>query len=159
MKGSVELLKNGLKVADVAKEAAQAAKASQKVAQAGKELAQVAKSYGKVARRSETIADVSKVAKGVSEVVQLTEPELQRIQNAANKIGKLICVVGSRAKGTAKVTSDFDYVIEGINSKQWGKIKNSLPGAPSRIDNLPRHIDLLRGPVDTAKSHVTIYPK
>jgi hypothetical protein len=92
----------------------------------------------KEVRKTKTIKGVSKLSK----TIQLTETELQRVQNAANRIGKPIYIVGSRAHGTAKVTSDFDYVIEGISSKKWNKIKNSPPGAPSRIDNLPRRIDL-----------------
>jgi RHS repeat-associated protein len=88
----------------------------------------------------------------------LTASELLRIQNAANRIGKPINVVGSRASGTAKAASDWDYVIENINSKEWNAIKNSLPGAPSRIDNLPRMIDIFKK-LDASKPYITITPK
>ena len=93
-----------------------------------------------------------------AQVVNVAEGGLQRIQNAANRINQPIHLVGSRANGTAKSMSDFDYVIEGINSKNWDKIKNSLPGAPSRIDNLPRRIDLFRSPLDKSKPYITINP-
>jgi len=89
----------------------------------------------------------------------LSAGELARIENAATRIGKPINVVGSRASGTAKATSDWDYVIEGLTNKQWKQIKNSLPGAPSRIDNLPRMIDIFKGPVDPTKPFITIFPK
>ncbi|WET69681.1 nucleotidyltransferase domain-containing protein [Sphingobacterium sp.] len=89
----------------------------------------------------------------------LSAGELARIENAAARIGKPINVVGSRASGTAKATSDWDYVIEGLTNKQWKQIKNSLPGAPSRIDKLPRMIDIFKGPVDPTKPFITIFPK
>lgn len=89
----------------------------------------------------------------------LSAGELARIENAATRIGKPINMVGSRASGTAKATSDWDYVIEGLTNKQWKQIKNSLPGAPSRIDNLPRMIDIFKGPVDPTKPFITIFPK
>lgn len=89
----------------------------------------------------------------------LTAGELARIENAATRIGKPINVVGSRASGTAKATSDWDYVIEGLTNKQWKQIKNSLPGAPSRADNLPRTIDIFREPVDATRPFITIYPR
>ena len=104
------------------------------------------------------------VGEGIEEAAKggkslLSAGELARIENAATRIGKPINVVGSRASGTAKATSDWDYVIEGLTNKQWKQIKNSLPGAPSRIDNLPRMIDIFKGPVDPTKPFITIFPK
>ena len=97
-------------------------------------------------------------AKSSKNVINIAEGGISRIQNAANRINKPIHLVGSRANGTSNAFSDFDYVIEGINSRQWSKIKNSLPGAPSRVDNLPRRIDLFRGPLNPNKPYITIYP-
>ena len=59
----------------------------------------------------------------------LTTGELTRIENAATRINKSITVVGSRASGEARAYSDLDYVIEGglKDSREWSKIKNSLP--------------------------------
>ncbi|MDA0844095.1 MAG: hypothetical protein O3C07_05140, partial [Bacteroidetes bacterium] len=101
---------------------------------------------------------VREAARSSKNITNVAEGGIPRIQNAANRINKPIHLVGSRANGTSKALSDFDYVIEGINSRQWSRIKNSLPGAPSRIDNLPRRIDLFRGPLDPTKPHITIYP-
>ncbi len=70
-----------------------------------------------------------------------------------------ITIVGSRAKGTAGALSDWDYVIPGLNSKNWSKIKNSLPGSRSFMDNTPRNIDIFKGPVDLTKPHIIINPK
>lgn len=97
----------------------------------------------------------AKYSKGV-----LSASELLRIENAATRIGKPITVVGSRASGTAKAFSDWDYVIEGgLNSKNWSKIKNSLPGAKSTIDNMARNIDIFTGAVRTELPHITVLPR
>lgn len=59
----------------------------------------------------------------------LTPGEKRRIQNAANKIGKPIALVGSRTTGP-NPESDWDYVIVGDNNgKVRHKVANSLPGA------------------------------
>jgi RHS repeat-associated protein len=96
------------------------------------------------------------VAKGGTNI--LSKGETLRIQNAANRINKPIHVVGSRARGVK--TGDWDYIIEGglKNSREWSKIKNSLPGARSVLDNTPRNIDILKGTLDLTKPHITIYP-
>ena len=91
--------------------------------------------------------------------VKLSNAELLRIQNAANRIGRPITVVGSRAAGNAGPYSDWDYVIEkGLNSKEWSKIKNSIPGAKSFIDNTPRGIDIFDGNINRSKPYIKIYP-
>ncbi len=90
----------------------------------------------------------------------LSAGDALRIENAATRINKPITVVGSRANGTAGAYSDWDYVIEGgLNSRDWSKIKNSIPGAKSTIDNTPRNIDIFTGAVDKTKPHVTINPR
>ena len=88
----------------------------------------------------------------------LSPDEIVRIRNAAQRINKPITVVGSRAKGTANAYSDWDYVIEGgLNSKQWSKIKNSLPGSKDALNNTKRNIDIFTGsPTETLPS-ITIY--
>ena len=90
--------------------------------------------------------------------VGITPAQAQRIQNAANRIGKPIIVVGSRARSAAGHTSDWDYIIPGINNAEWKKIKNSLPGAPDRVNGSPRQIDVLSGPVDPNSPHVIFDP-
>ena len=111
----------------------------------------------------EIIPVVGGVGKGTKVVkaanVVLETGDLLRIENAATRIGKPINVVGSRASGTAGAMSDWDYVIEGLNSRSWSKIKNSLPGAKSTIDNTLRNIDLIRTPLDKTKPYITVYPK
>lgn len=84
---------------------------------------------------------------------------VEMMSNAATRIRKPITVVGSRASGKAGAYSDWDYVIEGLNRKKWSKIKNSLPGSHSLLDNTPKNIDIFKGPVDTSKPYITIYPR
>lgn len=106
----------------------------------------------------EVLAGVaSVVTKGGKSV--LSAGELARIENAATRINKPITVVGSRASGKAGAYSDWDYVIEGLNSKNWSKIKNSLPGSRSILDNTPRNIDIFKGPVNPNLPHITINPR
>jgi len=92
-------------------------------------------------------------------VENVAEGGVTRIQNAANRINKPVTLVGSRAGGTAGPASDFDYVIEGLTSNGFDKIKNSLPGARSTMDNLPRRIDIFKGKVDQSKPFITVNPK
>lgn len=115
----------------------------------------------KVVNAVDEVSDAAKVVTNVSsEIVEnIGEGGVKRIQNAANRINEPISLVGSRASGTAKTTSDFDYVIGGVSSKKIDKIKNSLPGAPSRVDNQPRRIDFFKGEVDTSKPYITINPE
>lgn len=104
--------------------------------------------------------EVSAAARGIEAGSKvLTKADLLRIENAATRINKPITVVGSRASGTAGAYSDWDYVIEGLNNKSWKKIKNSLPGSKSTIDNVPRNIDLHQPPIWKDLPHITIYPR
>uniref|UniRef100_UPI00131C7AB3 hypothetical protein n=1 Tax=Lunatibacter salilacus TaxID=2483804 RepID=UPI00131C7AB3 len=100
---------------------------------------------------------VENAAKGGGNV--LSKGELLRIENAATRINKPITVVGSRAKGTAGAYSDWDYVIPGLNSKNWSTIKNSLPGSRSVLDNTRRNIDVFKGPLDVTEPHIIINPR
>ncbi len=52
--------------------------------------------------------------------------DAKRIQNAADKSGQPIIVVGSRANGTPNPTSDWDYILSGPSRTRHG-VKNSLP--------------------------------
>lgn len=105
------------------------------------------------------------IARGVNLVDDaagvISKGDYLRIQNAATRINKPISVVGSRARGSAGAYSDWDYVIQGglKNSREWSKIKNSLPGARSVFDNTPRNIDILPGPVWQGSPQITIYPR
>lgn len=106
---------------------------------------------GIVALKKSTGTIVSKNVLDVNDVI--------RIENAATKIGKPINVVGSRASGKATAYSDWDYIIEGLTNKEWKSIKNSLPGAKSILDNVPRRIDIIREPLDLTKPYIRIGPK
>lgn len=108
----------------------------------------------KVAEEASAVARVSAVA----ETSVLSAGETSRIGNAATRINKPITVVGSRASGTAKAGSDWDYVIPNMTNKEWKKVKNSLPGAPSRIDNMGRNMDIFKGAVDKTKPNIVIKP-
>ena len=80
-----------------------------------------------------------------------------RIYNAASRIKCNIIVIGSHANGTATLTSDWDYIIEGLNNKKWKKIKNSIPGAKDS-DRPNRNIDIVRLPLDRSRPYIIISP-
>ncbi|MBN2444388.1 MAG: hypothetical protein JXJ04_23700, partial [Spirochaetales bacterium] len=56
----------------------------------------------------------------------ISAADATRIQNAANRTGQEITVIGSRANGTATVASDWDYILSG-NSAQRHSAASSLP--------------------------------
>ncbi|UUC43947.1 nucleotidyltransferase domain-containing protein [Flavobacterium cerinum] len=86
--------------------------------------------------------------------MEIEEGGEHRITNACARIGRPIFLVGSRASGTAGPSSDFDYVIPGIRSREWQKIKNSLPGAKYFPDNLPNRIDLFKEDIDYSRPYI-----
>ncbi|MFF3127582.1 polymorphic toxin-type HINT domain-containing protein [Streptomyces sp. NPDC057908] len=96
----------------------------------------------------------------------LTGSERARIQNAANRIGEPISVVGSRALGPRSATnpdgvghlSDWDFVITGINSRTKHSVSSSLPKADITV-GVGRQQDIFTGPLDTTKPHITFYPQ
>lgn len=45
-----------------------------------------------------------------------------------------------------------------MSNKEWKNVKNSLPGAPSRIDNSPRMIDIFKK-LDRERPHVIFNPR
>ena len=93
-----------------------------------------------------------------------------RIQNAANRTGQEINVVGSRANGTASATSDWDYIMSG-NSAQRHSASGSLPRgtAGGEINSMGREtgIDIWTNytnspkyqPLDPTKPYVPFIPK
>ncbi|MFD7736402.1 polymorphic toxin-type HINT domain-containing protein, partial [Kitasatospora phosalacinea] len=87
----------------------------------------------------------------------LTLSEIRRIQNAANRIGQSISVVGSRAAGTPGPNSDWDYVITGINSRVKHSVSSSLPKSDITV-GLGRQQDIFTGPLVDTEPHITFHP-
>lgn len=90
--------------------------------------------------------------------IDIGEGGYRRIKNAAQRINRTIFLIGSRASGTQHAYSDFDYIIPNIRSREWTKIKNSLPGAKSLRDSLTNRIDLLKVELDSTKPYIRINP-
>ncbi|WP_406272438.1 DUF6531 domain-containing protein [Nocardia sp. NBC_00881] len=95
---------------------------------------------------------------GGASLDNISVSDAQRIQNAADKIGQPISLVGSRAEGTAHAFSDWDYIVEDFNNKIRKKIYNSLPVGPAEL-GYGRRFDILRGPVDMSRPYITFYPR
>lgn len=89
-----------------------------------------------------------------SDLRPITTSQLHRLHNAALRISLDIIIVGSRANGTARETSDWDYIIKELNNRKWKKIKNSMPGAKTK--DRPRNIDIVRTNLDKSKPHILV---
>ena len=94
---------------------------------------------------------------GGADLKNLSPGEQKRIQNAANKSGADITVVGSQTTGK-RPGSDFDFILEGGTSRSRSKIKNSLPQGP-RGTGEGNGRDFLKGPVDKSLPHIKFKPK
>jgi RHS repeat-associated protein len=100
-------------------------------------------------------------AGGGAKVENLKPGDIVRIQNAADRTGQTIAVVGSRARGTAHGSSDWDYVMSG-NSAQRHSARSSVPrgraGGEITAGGNPSGIDILRGSVDRGRPHIIFTP-
>ena len=101
---------------------------------------------------------ISAVAGGGAKVENLTAAEALRIQNAANRTGTEISVVGSHASGTARPTSDWDYVVPvGTSRSTVHSLSGSLPAGPRSLGE-PRNQDFFREALDLTRPHITFTP-
>ena len=88
----------------------------------------------------------------------------QQIQNAADFGGVDVTVIGSRASGTARPDSDFDFVVPG-NARTRSKVKSKLPkgraGGEQTASGGQSGIDVFRpGEVDlSSQPHIIFEPK
>jgi len=92
-------------------------------------------------------------------LVNMTPEEITRIQNAANRTGQPIHVVGSRSGGskTPRPDSDWDYVIQ-ANNHTRRSAGDSLPGAKNLKEGIPSNQDIFKGPLDYDRPHITFHP-
>ncbi len=92
----------------------------------------------------------------------ISPQDARRIQNAANRTKQTIIVVGSRAKGTSKLSSDWDYIMFG-NSRQRHSARSSVPRGTNggEIDSLGREtgIDIFTYPLIPGEPHVIFSPE
>nr|WP_157529131.1 RHS repeat-associated core domain-containing protein [Kibdelosporangium sp. MJ126-NF4] len=95
---------------------------------------------------------------GGASLGNITAAEARRIQNAADKIGRPITLVGSRAGGNVHAESDWDYIIEGMNNKTKKKVGNSLPLGPIEL-GVGRRIDFLNTTLDKSRPYITFHPR
>lgn len=117
--------------------------------------------FGDAAKNN--VSGDSVVAKGVvtgggAKLENLGASEITRIQNAANRSGQEISVVGSRAGGTAKSTSDWDYVID-ANAKTRNSLSRSLPGAGNTAEGIRPNLDVFKGRVDETRPFIRFFPE
>jgi RHS repeat-associated protein len=71
---------------------------------------------------------IAPIAGGGAKLGNITPGEARRIQNAADRTGVPICLVGSRASGKTRPESDWDYVIpESTTNSKIHSLESSLP--------------------------------
>ncbi|WP_200955452.1 RHS repeat domain-containing protein, partial [Variovorax sp. Root434] len=71
---------------------------------------------------------IAPIAGGGAKLGNITPGEARRIQNAADRTGVPICLVGSRASGKTRPGSDWDYVIpERTTNSKIHSLESSLP--------------------------------
>jgi RHS repeat-associated protein len=88
--------------------------------------------------------------------------DASRIQAVADKTGARVTVVGSRAGGTAKPWSDWDYIVEG-NAKarsyaRW-KLPKGVSGGEYDSRGVGKGLDFFDDPLDPRRPHVVFVPK
>ncbi|NVJ00513.1 hypothetical protein HV824_20655 [Myxococcus sp. AM009] len=112
---------------------------------------------------SDTKSSTAKAPEGGSggSVENISAADATRIQNAANRIGSPIHLVGSRASGKSGPNSDWDFVIEPSHSNHHARSSAaaSLPGAKSVRDGVWRNQDVFKGPLDRSRPYVTFFPE
>ncbi|WP_448630649.1 polymorphic toxin-type HINT domain-containing protein [Cellulomonas soli] len=84
----------------------------------------------------------------------ITPGEARRIQNAADRIGHDIHLVGSRASGRSHAWSDWDYVITGIRSRVRHSVSSSLPRGAREL-GVGKRLDIFSGSLDGSLPHIT----
>jgi len=96
---------------------------------------------------------------GGAKLENLTPGEIRRIQNAANRTGTQITVVGSRARGTTHALSDWDYVVPaGTKGRTIHSLASSLPEGPRLGLGQARKQDFFKGVVDETRPFITFTP-
>lgn len=125
----------------------------EKVAKIAEVAKTLEKKVGKALNKEPTLG-------GGATLDKLTASERTRIQNAANRSGQEITVVGSRVNPEKQLhsKSDYDYVVDAKASTR-NSLSRSLPGAGDIKEGIPKNIDIFKGEVDLTLPHVTFYPQ
>ncbi len=95
----------------------------------------------------------------------LTPSHLKKVQDFANKYDVEVHVVGSRAKGTARPDSDFDYIIgrDGGSSKMRKRARRELPRGTAGGEIHPTRgetgMDVFNRPLDETLPFLRITPQ
>jgi hypothetical protein len=98
------------------------------------------------------------VAGGGAKLTNLAFGDAMRIQNAVNRTGVPVTVVGSRARGMPGPLSDFDYLIPaGTPAGTRHSLSSSLPEGPRALGD-PRNQEFFMDPLDTNLPYITFYP-
>ena len=95
------------------------------------------------------------VVGGGAQLSQLNPQQVAQIWQFAEAHNVRVTLVGSRATGTASAISDFDYLIQGGNSRIRSVARSQLPRGPRSLEN--GGIDIWNEanfPLDTSRAHI-----
>jgi len=99
------------------------------------------------------------IAGGGAKLENLSFGDISRIQNAANRTGTPVTLVGSRANGTARSLSDYDYLLpQGTRGSVRSSLKSSLPEGYRGIGD-PRNQDFFFDALDPTKPFILFRPQ
>jgi len=104
----------------------------------------------------DAVGKPSPVAGGGAEVSHIWPTIAARIQQVSTRYGVEIALVGSRAAGTSRRDSDFDYVLA-AGHRVRNSAKHYLPRGP-RIGE-GGGIDIFSEPLDTTLAHILFFPQ
>jgi len=102
------------------------------------------------------------VVGGGATTSQISAQRAAAIQAFADRTGSRVTVVGSRASGQISSVSDFDYIIEPINSRIRSQAMRDLPRGPrvEREFGQTSGIDIIRDvPLDPSRPHIIFEPR
>jgi RHS repeat-associated protein len=113
---------------------------------------------GMCARLGTEMSTVGPIPSNGASTDGLLTPEIIRIQNAADRAGVDINLVGSRATNTANANSDWDYVIN-ANARTRNSLSRSLPGAGNLNEGIRPNIDVFSGGVNPGAPSIKFTPR
>ena len=101
---------------------------------------------------------IAPIAGGGARIGNIAPGDATRIQNAANRTGVPICVVGSRASGKTRPGSDWDYVVPpNTRGSTAHSLASSLPEGPRSLGER-RNQDILFDTVNSDEPFIYFTP-
>ncbi|MEG1592640.1 RHS repeat-associated core domain-containing protein [Chryseobacterium sp.] len=113
----------------------------------------------KVSSSEKKVLSLNAAAGGGANILNIPLSQREQIQRAANKWNVEITVIGSRARGTANVGSDWDYIVNEIKPGMLHDMRFRLPKSALSRGELGRaRLEIWKGTVKKNEAHITFKP-